>query len=57
MECTKLIVEKQGGFVVAAINNPPANALGQLVLADLNTLLDESSNDNEIRAICNNRFK
>ncbi|SFF97990.1 enoyl-CoA hydratase [Desulfotomaculum arcticum] len=51
MEHTKLIVEKQDGYVVAAINNPPANALGQPVLADLNALLDESLNDNEVRAI------
>ncbi|WP_027365637.1 enoyl-CoA hydratase-related protein [Desulfotruncus alcoholivorax] len=51
MEYTKLIVEKQDGYIVAAINNPPANALGQPVLADLNALLDESLNDKEVRAI------
>lgn len=51
MEYTKLLVEKQDGYVVAAINNPPANALGQGVLGDLNTLLDECLNDDGVRAI------
>lgn len=51
MEYTKLLVEKENGYVVAAINNPPANALGQGVLLDLNTLLDECLNDGEVRAI------
>lgn len=51
MEYTKLIVEKQDGYVVAAINHPPVNALGQPVLAELNNLLDECLNDNEVRAI------
>lgn len=51
MEYTKLVVEKENGYVVAAINNPPANALGQGVLLDLSTLLDECLEDNEVRAI------
>lgn len=51
MEYTKLLVEKQDGYVVAAINHPPANALGQGVLGDLNTLLDECLSDDEVRAI------
>lgn len=51
MEYTKLQVERLDGYVVAAINHPPANALGQGVLSDLNTLLDESLNDSEVRAI------
>ncbi len=51
MEYTKLLVEKQDGYIVAAINNPPANALGQGVLADLNLLLDTCLNDDEVRAI------
>ncbi|MCZ4093099.1 enoyl-CoA hydratase-related protein [Ensifer psoraleae] len=36
---------------MAAINHPPANALAQRVLIDLNTLLDESLEDPEIRVI------
>ncbi|SHF30759.1 enoyl-CoA hydratase [Desulfofundulus australicus DSM 11792] len=51
MEYTKLTVEKQDGYVVAAINNPPANALSQAVLAELNSLLDECLNDDEVRVI------
>ncbi|WEX79667.1 enoyl-CoA hydratase-related protein (plasmid) [Sinorhizobium numidicum] len=51
MVYTKLAVETENGYVVAAINHPPANALGQKVLFDLNTLLDESLEDPEIRAI------
>ncbi|PDT76967.1 enoyl-CoA hydratase-related protein [Sinorhizobium sp. BJ1] len=51
MPYTKLAVEKQNGYVVAAINHPPANALGQRVLIDLNTLLDETLEYPEIRVI------
>lgn len=51
MNYTKLVVEKQDGYVVAAINNPPANALGQAVLGDLNALLDECLNDTSVGAI------
>lgn len=51
MAYTKLVVKKEIGYVVAAINHPPANALGQGVLMDLNTLLDESLEDPEIRVI------
>ena len=51
MEYKMLLVEKEKGYIVAAINNPPANALGQAVLLDLNTLLDQCLNDDEVRAI------
>ncbi|MBB6414340.1 enoyl-CoA hydratase-related protein [Mesorhizobium sangaii] len=51
MAYKNLVVEKESGYVVAAINHPPANALGQGILMDLNTLLDESLEDSEIRAI------
>lgn len=47
----KLVVEKENGYVVAAINNPPANALGQGVLSDLNSLLDQCRDDSMVRAI------
>ncbi len=51
MENTKLVVAKEEGYIVATINNPPANALGQPVLGDLNNLLDECLNDDTVRAI------
>ncbi|WP_347489719.1 enoyl-CoA hydratase-related protein [Desulfoscipio sp. XC116] len=51
MSYTKLLVEKENGYLVAAINNPPANALSQAVLGDINRLLDESLNDDRVRAI------
>lgn len=51
MTFSKLVVEKQDGYVVATINNPPANTLGQPVLFDLNKLLDLCLDDNEVRAI------
>ena len=51
MEYTKLIVEKEDGYVTATINNPPANAMGQAVLGDLVNLLDQCLEDNEVRAI------
>jgi len=51
MQFNKLTVEKENGYVVAAINNPPANALGQGVLKELNALLDESLNDDQVRAV------
>ena len=51
MSYTKLTVEKQDGYLVAAINNPPANALGQAVLRDLNKLLDECLDDSNVGAI------
>lgn len=51
MEYTKILVEKENGHVVATINNPPANALSQVVLSELNNLLDECLNDDEVRAI------
>jgi len=51
VEYTKLLVEKESGYVVGTINNPPANALSQPVLLDINNLLDECLNDGEVRAI------
>lgn len=51
MEYTKLEVRKGEGYVVAAINNPPANALGQRVLAELNALLEACLGDNGVRAL------
>ena len=50
MEYTKLAVEEDAGCLVATINNPPANALGQAVLADLVRLLDDGMRDS-IRAL------
>ncbi|MFZ5634869.1 MAG: enoyl-CoA hydratase-related protein [Bacillota bacterium] len=47
----KLVVEKDDGVVVAAINHPPANAMAQGVLRDLNQLLDESLEDDSVRVI------
>lgn len=47
----KLVVEKENGVVVAAINNPPANAMGQGVLKDLSQLLDECLEDDSVRVI------
>lgn len=47
----KLVVESEGGVVVAAINNPPANAMAQGVLRDLNQLLDASLGDDSVRVI------
>ena len=37
----KLTVEQDGMVVVAAINHPPANSMGQGVLRDLNDLLEK----------------
>lgn len=51
MDYTKLLVEKEDGYIVATISNPPANALGQAVLGDLNDLLDRCLEDSEVRAI------
>jgi enoyl-CoA hydratase len=51
MEYEKLLVKKEKGYVVATINNPPANALGQQVLSDINSLLDACAGDDGVRAI------
>lgn len=51
MDYTKLLVEKENGYVVATINNPPANAMSQAVLADLNNLLNHCLEDREVRSI------
>ncbi len=51
MEFTKLVVERENGYVVAAINHPPANAMAQGVLLDLNALLDQCLEDDQVRAI------
>ncbi len=50
-EFEKLVVEKDGMVVVAAINHPPANAMGQGVLRDLNQLLDDCLEDESVRVI------
>ncbi|MCL6610847.1 MAG: enoyl-CoA hydratase/isomerase family protein [Peptococcaceae bacterium] len=47
----KLVVEKENGIVVAAINHPPANAMAQGVLRDLNQLLDDCLEDESVRVI------
>jgi enoyl-CoA hydratase/carnithine racemase len=47
----KLTVEQDGMVIVAAINHPPANSMGQGVLRDLNDLLDKCLNDDGVRAI------
>ncbi|MDW7673579.1 MAG: enoyl-CoA hydratase-related protein [Bacillota bacterium] len=51
MEYEKLVVEKQDGFIVAALNHPPVNALGQGVLRDINDLLDKCIDDDEVKVI------
>ena len=50
-EYEKLTVEQDGMVVVAAINHPPANAMAQGVLRDLNDLLDKCENDDSVRVI------
>lgn len=47
----KLNVEQDGAVIIAAINHPPANAMGQGVLRDLNDLLNVCENDDGVRAI------
>ncbi len=47
----KLNVEQDGYVVVAAINHPPANSMGQGVLRDLNDLLDKCEKDDGVRVI------
>ncbi|MGD9211865.1 MAG: enoyl-CoA hydratase-related protein [Desulfobacteraceae bacterium] len=47
----KLNVEQDGMVVVATINHPPANSMGQGVLRDLNHLLDTCENDDNVRVI------
>lgn len=47
----KLTVEQDGMVVVAAINHPPANAMAQGVLRDLNDLLDKCEKDDNVRVI------
>ncbi len=50
-EYEKLTVEQDGMVVVAAINHPPANSMGQGVLRDINDLLDKCENDDNVRVI------
>ncbi len=50
-EYEKLKVEQDGMVVVAAINHPPANSMGQGVLRDLNDLLDKCEKDDNVRVI------
>jgi len=47
----KLTVEQDGMVLIAAINHPPANSMGQGVLRDLNDLLDKCENDDSVRVI------
>ena len=47
----KLTVRQDGMVVIAAINHPPANSMGQGVLRDLNNLLDRCAGDDGIRTI------
>jgi len=47
----KLNVEQDGMVVIAAINHPPANSMGQGVLRDLNDLLDKCEKDDNVRVI------
>ncbi len=50
-EYEKLKVEQDGMVVIAAINHPPANAMGQGVLRDLDDLLNKCLNDDNVRVI------
>ena len=50
-EYEKLNVEQDGMVVVAAINHPPANSMGQGVLRDLEDLLAKCEKDDSVRAI------
>jgi len=50
-EYEKLTVEQDGMVVIAAINHPPANSMGQGVLRDLNDLLDRCETDDNVRVI------
>jgi enoyl-CoA hydratase len=47
----KLNVGQDGMVVIAAINHPPANSMGQGVLRDLNDLLDKCEKDGNVRVI------
>ena len=50
-EYEKLVVEQDGAVVVAAINHPPANAMAQGVLRDLNDLLNRCEKDDSVRVL------
>jgi len=50
-EYEKLVVEQDGAVVVAAINHPPANAMAQGVLRDLNDLLTRCEKDDSVRVL------
>jgi len=51
MSYRNIKVERRNKYIIAAINNPPMNALSQGVLLDLNNLLDVCINDNSVRVI------
>ena len=51
MEYKHLIVEQADGYMVVAINYPPANAISQAVLGDLDAFFEECLTDDAIRAI------
>ncbi len=50
-EYEKLKVEQDGMVLIAAINHPPANAMGQGVLRDIDDLLNKCLNDDNVRVI------
>ncbi len=50
-EYEKLKVEQDGMVVIAAINHPPANSMGQGVLRDLEDLLNKCEKDDSVRVI------
>ena len=47
----KLILEKENGYWVATIDNPPANALGEEVLVEMDDLLTSFGEDTSSRAL------
>jgi len=51
MDYRKFSVEKENGYVVATISNPPANALSQAVLGELDSLLDSFLPDDTVMAV------
>jgi len=50
-EYEKLKVEQDGMVVIAAINHPPANSMGQGVLRDIKDLLEKCEKDDGVRVI------
>ncbi|MCK9275522.1 MAG: enoyl-CoA hydratase-related protein [Syntrophales bacterium] len=50
-EYEKLVVEQDGKVLIAAINHPPANSMGQGVLRDIDDLLTKCENNDDVRVI------